>query len=335
MQRPNKNGARGLADPTILLAVKSPDQLTEGELAAVSWIKRFKAKVELAHVCEPWQARAWLAHLPGEAMTSEIASLIEGEEKEHALTALAKVFANLQLPATDKPVILHGDAATALSDHAKKINAWLLCCGIADVNYRYVPAGLSTPLGLAQSSSAPLLFLPSRTKKLDQKERLRILIADDLGPHSDKILQFAAQLALQAGQIDLLHVHICDLREQAIKRLQEQAKTSQLGSELEQQLPTEKEGMSDLVQAALQERLRSRFAKYFTDQLQDADVTYHCEVHFGKPSEAIVDVAKNTGADLMVFGRHKTFRQHPFSLGKLPLTAMLNYQIPVAVVGTI
>jgi nucleotide-binding universal stress UspA family protein len=51
----------------------------------------------------------------------------------------------------------------------------------------------------------------------------------------------------------------------------------------------------------------------------------------GEPVESILKLAEDNKADLMIFGRHRTWRRKPFAVGQLPFHSMLRSRRPVLI----
>jgi nucleotide-binding universal stress UspA family protein len=51
----------------------------------------------------------------------------------------------------------------------------------------------------------------------------------------------------------------------------------------------------------------------------------------GDPVESVLKYADDLKADMLLFGRHRTWRRKPFAIGQLPFHSMLKSRRPVLI----
>jgi nucleotide-binding universal stress UspA family protein len=294
--------------------------------AAGQLAKRTGLSLSVVHVSEYWVGRTW----PTEMMLGgPMGGLVSAVEDETMDVALSKLKALVQThlvglnPSTD---VLLGYPAESIRAHAVTIGAELIVLGGAAEDYKYVPRGLSTVLGLMADAPCPVLVLPRGNPGVWDKKPLRAVLADDLQKESDNSVLVAYEWVSALGDTELTHVHVNQLSKDDLKDALTSAAAASHTPEGALDLNTVWTAAMKSVETKLAERapgrkhlLEARGGKVKTLLLQ------------GDPVESILKLAEDNKADLMIFGRHRTWRRKPFAVGQLPFHSMLRSRRPVLI----
>jgi nucleotide-binding universal stress UspA family protein len=316
------------SDP-ILVAVNLDESAQSVLTAARQWALRLKRPIKLMHVCDYWVGRTWANDLMlGGAVLSNIAESAEEEAinaAKKSLDVMAKNF--LQGVETFIDVVV-GFSDEAIRAQAVTSHAACIMVGGTHAEYRFVPKGLSTVLSLLSESSCPVVVIPKGWKgHFDQA--VRILVGDDLTAQSETAVHAGYALAANFGaQTQVLHCHVNQMTKEALTSALSTASAAA-------HAPESALNRDDIWQAA-QQSLEKRLSLRAMDQrIKIAKQGGHVQdlLLNGDASELLLKTANDKDAHLLVFGRHRTWRQKPFSVGHLPFHSMLKSGKPIVVVG--
>jgi len=277
--------------------------------------ERLQAELELVHVCEsPWREN--LTRILEDTALSARLGEIQAEALAAAgerLTALAS-----SLP-SKSPVRTHlasGGAAEQIARAAKEAGAALIACRLGQ-EPETAPA---TALGLASDAPLPLLLVPDDPKLDLRREKLKLLLCDDLTAASMPVLRFAFALATRLGACQLHHLHVqavavdgTDTALTALRAFLKNPKHMALGYE---ELITE---LTERLEQRLDERSREALPAFLAQ-----GVDYTRELASGYPFTEIAEVSKRFEPDLVIFGKHVGVHRKPFYLGQIPSPRMLS-----------
>ena len=212
-------------------------------------------------------------------------------------------------------------ASTGILAEAIAVNGSMIMVSSGFRAEHYFSRGFSTPLAIMAEALVPVLVVGSDCKIDFSRERLRLLMADDLRDESKESMASALEWAKSLGKADVFHLHVEELTgdqlhkllTETAHRLKSSADPVELSSELLKALET-----------ALQEKMQQR-VKGRTEQLLSAGGTFQSAMRrcpFIK--DEIERAADEFGADLLVFGRHQKVHQRPYQVGKVTFQAMLS-----------
>jgi nucleotide-binding universal stress UspA family protein len=202
--------------------------------------------------------------------------------------------------------------------------AEMIILGGAAENYRFVPKGLSTVLGLMADAPCPVLVLPQFKPGAWSKKSLKAVLADDLKPESDSGVLFAYEWASALGSTELLHAHVNQMSKEDLKGALTTAAAAAHTTEGAMSVDTVWAASMKSIEDKLKNRAPGR-----AHLLEARDGHVKTQLIQGEPIEAIFKLAEDAKADLMIFGRHRTWRRKPFAIGQLPFHAMLSSHRPV------
>jgi nucleotide-binding universal stress UspA family protein len=307
--------------PVNLDASSGPILKAAGQIA-----KRTGLGLSVVHVSEYWVGRSWPTEMMLGGPMGGLVTTVETETMDVAKERLQKLIKdNLPGVTVDSKVLL-GYPAEAIRAQAVTTGAELIILGGAAEDYRYVPSGLSTVLALMAEAPCPVLVLPKGATGNWDAKTLKAVLADDLKPESDTGVLVAYEWAAALGSTELFHVHANQMTKEGIKEAMvlaaaaahtpegamdpESVWTAAMRS-IEEKLKTRAPGRKHLLEA--------RGGKVETKLLQ------------GDPVESILKFADDIKADMLLFGRHRTWRRKPFAIGQLPFHSMLKSRRPVLI----
>lgn len=220
-------------------------------------------------------------------------------------------------------------AAVGLVSEAISAQASMILLGSGVKADSYFTRGYSTPLTVMAEASVPVLVIGQSCSIDFSKDRLRILIADDLREQTASGMATALDWASVLGGADVLHMHIEELNEQEMRRILNQT-VHELRSTTDHEKLAE-----DLIQAldsAFRERLRQRI-QGAEERLQKSGGTFRFELRrCGMVRDELERAADEFHADIIVFGRHQKVYRRPFLVGRVTYQAMLSQKRGVMVI---
>ena len=161
-----------------------------------------------------------------------------------------------------------------------------------------------------------------------QKKDLGILLADDLSEHSETAVMTGYDFAAALGGATLHHLHVNSLTEENLKVSLETASAASHAGSLRGLTGKE---IFEMAIKALDQKMKSRSPGRRL-LLEASGGKYHSEVVTGDVADEMQLVANRASVNLMIFGRHRTFRRKPFLIGQLPFYAMLTPNRPIMIV---
>jgi nucleotide-binding universal stress UspA family protein len=255
-----------------------------------------------------------------------LVSAVEDETMDIAHNRLKDIVkANLGTTTVGTHVLL-GYPAESIRAHAVTIGAELIVLGGAADDYRYVPRGLSTVLGLMADAPCPVLVLPRGNTGSWSNKTLKAILADDLQPESDNGVFVAYEWVAALGHTELNHVHVNQLSKEDLQDALTAAAAAAHTPEGALNLDTVWTAAMKSVEEKLVSRAPGR--KHLVEARGGSVKTTLLQ---GDPVDTILKLADEIKADLMIFGRHRTWRRKPFAVGQLPFHSMLRSRRPVLI----
>jgi nucleotide-binding universal stress UspA family protein len=310
----------------ILVPVAFDDSAADVLKAAGQIAKRTGLSLSVVHVSEYWVGRSWPTEMMMGGPMGGLVSAIEDESMILASSQLKELVAkNLPGHKVTSEVLL-GYPADSIRAHAVTMGAELIILGGTAGDYKFVPRGLSTVLGLMSEAPCPVLVIPKGSKTDWSTTRLHAVMADDLQPESDNAILIGYEWVTALGQVQLTHIHVNQLQKADLK---EALSSASAASHAKQGL-LDTETVWTAAMKSIQEKLNSRAPGRKT-LLESRGGSVETQIIQGDPVDAVLKTAVDRKADLMIFGRHRTWRRKPFAIGQLPFHAMLKSGRPVLI----
>jgi len=179
--------------------------------------------------------------------------------------------------------LAEAEPAQAIADAAERLSSDLVAIAThGHTGFKHVLLG-SVAERTLRIAGCPVLAVRERASHGDQPLQLRrILVPTDLSAASDRALELAVELALTAGPTEV-HVLHSDFIPPTLRTL--------LGADLEPE------------SEALSQRLSEELDRVVAE-LRSKGVDASSTLTRGRPEEVIVEVARETGADLITMGTH-------------------------------
>ncbi len=286
--------------------------------------QKLNSPLELVHAVESsfdFMVPADVIVNPFYAYEKALAEMEESEAREK-LESIKK-----QLPASliSHVHIIRGLPAEALLTVGQETKAGLIVCGAQSKSARNIFRGVSTAFSLATHADIPLLLLPMG-ESINFQDPLKMLIADNLEIEGRFSLENALRLAEDLGSSAIYHVHIHPRSAAQIT-----AFASQLSPSMEEANPLfNGPRYLEMIQQRIIDDLLYRF--HNSEGAQQLVARYEARIVFGEDSGELQRACKETGARILVFGRHHLIHRKSFSLGKLPCGALLDEQAAIVIV---
>lgn len=315
----NPNGK--IIVPVNLDASSGPLLKAAGQIA-----KRTGLGLSVIHVSEYWVGRSWPTEMMLGGPMGGLVTTVETEAMDVAKEQLQKLIKN-HLPGMDvQSHVLLGYPAEAIRAQALTSGAELIIVGGAAEDYKYVPRGLSTVLALMADAPCPVLVLPKgATGNWDQKS-LKAVLADDLKPESDSGVFVAYEWATALGSTELFHLHVNQMSKESLK----EALVSAAAAAHTPEGAMDPESVWTAAMRSIEDKLKAR-APGRRHLLEARGGQVNVKLLQGDPVDAILKFADDLKADMLLFGRHRTWRRKPFAIGQLPFHAMLKSRRPVLI----
>jgi hypothetical protein len=230
----------------------------------------------------------------------------EGAEARAAAVSRLQALASMAPPEISvSSRVACGHLPEQIGTEALAVGSCLLLVGVDFARVRALPRRQSTALALLSSSPVPVTALDGRRPAAFAGGGRRILLADDLGLHSEAAVDFAFSLGAALGGTEVRHVHV--------------ARNSEGSNRPE-------------MEAALLAIMEDRATAGGRDYLEAAGGRYQPEVRPGDVAAGLDAAAAAAEPEVIVFGRHHAYYTDPFSIGHLPFRSMLALERPIIVV---
>lgn len=310
----------------ILAAVNLDEASIPALKAAGDIAKRTGLGLCVLHVNEYWIGRTWPTEIMLGGPMGGIASTVEDESLKASQDRLRHLISeHLHDVSVQQDVIL-GYPLDCIRSHAKSIGAELIVVGGISTDYKFVPQGLSTVLGLFADAPCPVLALPKENPGHWEKGRLKALLSDDLTPNTEEAVMVGYEWAAALGNVDLLHLHVNQMTKRDLKVALESAAAAAHTPQGVLNVDTVWRGAVNSIETALQNRAPGR--QHLIEARGGALKT---SVLDGDPAEAVLKRADQEDADVLIFGRHRTWHIKPFTMGRMPFHSMLKSGRPVLI----
>lgn len=313
----------------LLVAVNLDEHAGPILQAAGALAQRTGLSLDVIHVSEYWIGRTWPTDMMMGGPMGGLVGAVEDESLRMAQDKLHQLVAkNLHGQTVTEDVIL-GYPADVIRAHALTINAELIVVGGVAKDYKYLPKGLSTVLGLLSDAPCPVLAIPKDFGSPWTKARLSVLLSDDLQPQTESAMITGYELSAALGNTDVTHVHVNKLSQADLKTALDSAAAAA-------HVPMSAINIETVWTGAMQSMDQTIAARGAGRRhlVEARGGTVKTSVLQGDPATEITQIAEQQKCDLLVFGRHKTWRQKPFAIGQMPFHSMLNCGRPLLVAGS-
>jgi nucleotide-binding universal stress UspA family protein len=224
--------------------------------------------------------------------------------------------------------VLRGRIADELLSYAAAAYSHMLLIGFDPDGSKFFPNELSVTSELLEKSLIPVLVV-SKNTKMDSLGELRLIIADDLSEESDRVIEYAAKTANALGNTRLIDAHIENLRSDRVNTSILKVYMLSLGG-------LEAFGISN---DRVLENVRARIKRHMDERIdklkemrQIPDMSIQTMVLEGQPIDSLKKSVDRLRADIVVFGKHKKFRDGGPFFGGIKEKAMLGLGVPVLIV---
>lgn len=310
----------------ILVAVNLDDGMIPVLKAACELSKRTGLGLAVLHVSEYWVGRSWPSDMMLGGPIGGLVGAVEEETMSAAEDRLHRLVEHSLKGCDVSAKVLLGYPAEVIRAHAITVGAELIVVGGVSKDYKFVPQGLSTVLGLLGDAPCPVLALPKDNPGNWSKERLKAILSDDLTPHTEGAVMVGYEWASALGRTDLLHVHVNQMSKQDLKVALESAAAAARTPQGVLDVDTVWQGALKSIETSLHNRAPGR--EHLLEARGGSLKTVLLE---GNPAEAVMQTAETEHADLLIFGRHRTWHKKPFSMGRMPFHNMLKSGRPILV----
>jgi len=285
-------------------------------------------RLRLVQVAEYWAGRSWPREITLEGPLAEAITAVEDESLRTAQAHLRKLAESVPREVTVEINAIAGFPAEGVIADAVANKAAIIFTGASKGSHRFVPKGLSTALTLMSDSPVPVIVLQEGCVTDFSKRDFGVLLADDLSDHSESAVMTGYDFAAALGGTSLQHLHVNGLTEESLKiSLEAASAASHAGS---MRGLTGKEIFA-MAMNALDQKMKAR-APGRRLLLEAAGGKYRSEIVTGDVADELQVVASRSAVDMLIFGRHRSFRRKPFLIGQLPFYAMLTPSRPIMVV---
>lgn len=323
--------------PIVVALALEPEKDRPALDAAMALGRRMACHLRLVHVVSPSYPLVWSAGIDQLIPNVNLAEEITEQARRNAeagLEAAKKACLTASLQATTH--VLVGSAVETISADAVASGAGLILCSSVLRPTRWIPRGLSVPLGLMAQGGTAVLVVGAEGPFATSGTAPHVVVADDLGDGGLDALTGGAEFALATGATSLTHLHVSALDSETVAlTLQNIAASGRLRSDPRVVAGDLHKTMLEATARQLKER-QSRLASSGT-ALMTNKIAINTEVRVGNPGEEINQVVEKQRADgapvVAVFGRHHVFHRKPFTLGQMPYWEMLANKAAVLVLG--
>ena len=282
---------------------------SETAIAAAKWASTYfapAAELVLVHVIEPADRPRFALHrLPSP-------DVVETAARDYAATRMQEVMTFLT-PSVARREVRVGKPNAVISELAREVNADLIVVGPHGDRPRPSKFLGTAAERLVRSSTVPVLVATIPPASAPHN----LLVAIDDSDNTPRVLEYARDLATAFdAEVTLLHVW-------------SNAVYSHVASMSYATADSESEARAEIHRTLSEEGarwLRKLAATGLPERRVTAAVTY------GKPGDAVVDMARAMAADLVVMGRQGSGLVAPAILGSTVSTVLHGVRCPVLVV---
>lgn len=295
-----------------------------------NFAKRLGAEVDFVSVAEPWD-ESWQSIYSTVGADYELIKTAESARLEEIKESLGRLkdaaggyskistYASIGLPAQE--VLRHtkdhgGDLVVCLSRHR---------------SYTLFPKGFSTVLSLMDELEVPILVFPLDCKTDLSRDRLKMMIADDLTDHSKNAVRYGYWLASRLTHCNISHVHVSPVKRNEIEYFTNAVQEAMNLGRIPQNSDFSYSKVVDMTEKKIRKQLAGNRREY-DFKLEETGCQTKENVLFGDVCEELNHTIHENDFDFLVFGQHHFLHKKPLSLGKVPFSTMIKHKCPTLVV---
>ncbi len=313
---------------SVIVSVAFDTQTDHLLKTAINLCRHTKMSLRLVHVNEPWAGRHWAGAVSGGVPMLDVIAAVELEQCKAALSRLDKIASSIAAGIDCSTNVLTGPVADCLIADALTTGASLIITGVAPNYSKFIPSGFSTAMSLMAHAPCPVLAVPSNCNLDFSKDGLKILLADDLSDGCLAAVNTAMDFATALKHADVTHLHVNAVDTET---LQQTFNTAMATAHVSAATTFNLAELSSMMQSCLERKLSERI-EVRSANLVKVGGKVTTKITVGVPHESIQGISADMAADIVVFGRHAALHRRPFTLGRVPLRAMLSQQHAVMVV---
>lgn len=293
-------------------------------------LKNMRPKIRLTHVLEKPVGVSWIASGYGPLLYEQVIKDIFAEQITHQSLKLQELASRLSGFDEVEVNVAIGLPYEVLKADAISASASMLVIGSKISRKNFVLKGFSTSLSLMSDPWCPVMVIPDDVELQRDKERIRILYADDLRDDSLASLNVGVEMSYGFGNADFYHVHICESTKEEISKMGDKI-LSMMDLRI---IPFDEAvysgNFTESTIEKLKEKLNSRVggAKLM---LAGSECNYQNKIYFGSLLEQLDLAVHELKPDILIFGKHALLHRKPLGVGKLSFSSMLAYKKPIII----
>lgn len=311
-----------------MVAVTFDDSTPQLLKTAASLANRLGKPLHVVHCSEYWVGRSWPSNglVPGDF--SHVTAALEEESLKQAKSHLTELVKKTVPQCQSAVTVELGFPVDVIRGAAEKFDASIIVLGSKEATFRLMPRGLSTVMSLQQSPPCPVVVFPlGKEYNWEKNVRLKIGLADDLSQETSDVISRGIEFASILKNCEVHQVHCNGLHKDDLKA----ALTLVSATAHTPETALSSEAIWDATMEKITDSMKKRSKNVGADQLlQDGSIIKHTILH-GNPPEEMLEYASKNGLDLLIFGRHKMLHHKPFTLGRMPFSAMAKMERPILV----
>lgn len=300
--------------------------------AVISLAQRTQMSLTFIHAIEPMTAIG--PTYPGEYLSISMTKLADSQRAHEAKKQLERSLEGFREDYNFNIRVLLGHPAEAIRSESMSQTASLAVTGVKHSSKRFVPRGFSTAVDLMAQSSIPVLAIPEGGATDFTGKRLTMLIADDLSQTSADVVPTVAELAGTLKNVELVHFHSHPETRGHLQRWAEQLDEIMEANEFDYDFSMDHSSAVKEIEKRIGQKLNDRLEVPMSF-LEKNDVSYQQKIVFGDVADELSAHINGINPDLLAFGRHHFVHKQPFSIGKIPFYAMLEFGKPVLLVSNV
>lgn len=289
-----------------------------------------QAKVRLTHAINLGFDSYWLYTSDANPYYFSLSQTQKEQELADAKDNIQKYAQGFPFPENVEIHAAFGNPAEVLMADSIAHNCQLIVVGTHIRRKSQSIEGMSTALSLMAHARTMVMAVPQDAEEFDPSKKVKIMFADDLKIFSKRSIDAAVQFCSCFPKAEFAHVHFCPYElqssrgDQFLRFMNVNAVPGTDALAGEHLLALTENRILDL----MKER---RMAAKIQPSLNHS--SYYQKVFFGKNLyEQLAAAVEAINPDFLVFGKHAMLHLKPFSVGKLPYSAMLAFKRPVLVV---
>lgn len=318
---------------TVCVGVKFDEASRQAIRIAEQYCRRTNSEMRLVHICENLVSSN-LATFAGNSLISipdGVLQMVQDNIREEAEGKLLEIAKTIKSPVNVTTSVLcgvPGTPAELIEAHALTNQCSMIIVVASPGSYRFVPEGFSCALSLMSRSKLPVMVVSTKLVRDIGGSRLRLVIADDLREQSAAAVIGGCELANRLKDTDIDHLHVNGVDLEAIKATFNSAMAF---SHTHLDPAVSAQDVYDLLINLLKTKLEARLPSENLKLVTNAGKYRASVVTNASVTDCLEAQIEGSHANIVVFGRHKSFHAKPFGIGQMPYRAMLAQRCAVVV----